>query len=101
MTDPLDAAKERLIKMREKDIARMFRSGQLPQIAAINAVLAVLDEVPIDAKPAGRAVVSDDGKTIRLALYAKTGAVAAVELDPTRAIALAGKLIDAALPKLA
>ena len=101
MTDPLDAAKERLIKMREKDIARMFRSGQLPQIAAINAVLAVLDEVPIDAKPAGRAVVSDDGKTIRLALYAETGAVAAVELDPTRAIALAGKLIDAALPKLA
>jgi hypothetical protein len=45
-------------------------------------------------------VVNDDGQTIRLTLYAETGAVAAVELDPIRAIALAGELIKSALPKL-
>jgi hypothetical protein len=34
-------------------------------------------------------------------LHAETGAVAAVELDPIRAITRAGRLIDAALPMLA
>jgi hypothetical protein len=33
-------------------------------------------------------------------LFAETGAVAAVDLDPIRAIALAGRLIEAALARL-
>jgi hypothetical protein len=41
-------------------------------------------------------VVSDDGREIRLTLYAQHGAVAEVTLDPCRAIAIAGKLIQAA-----
>jgi hypothetical protein len=99
--NPLDAAKERLVEMRDEEIARMFRRGQLPQIAAINAVLAVLDEAPIEAKPASRAVVSDDGRETRLTLYAEEGAVASVVIDPIRGVTLAGELISAALPKLA
>ena len=96
----IDAAKERLLKMREEALDRAIRRGQVSQIAAIDAALAALDEAPTKYQPASRAVVGDDGKTIRLTLYAETGAVALVELDPTHAIALAGKLIDAALPKL-
>ncbi|HEY1430111.1 MAG TPA: hypothetical protein VGF39_00530 [Stellaceae bacterium] len=45
-------------------------------------------------------MVSDDGQTVRLTLHAETGAVAAVELDPIRAITLAGKLIGAAASRL-
>jgi hypothetical protein len=56
--------------------------------------------VPADAEPASRAVVSDDAKVIRLTLFAETGAVASVEVDPIRAIAVAAELIDAALPRL-
>jgi hypothetical protein len=48
----------------------------------------------------GRAMVSGDNQTIRPNLYAETGVVAAMDFDPIRAIGLAGKLIDAALPKL-
>jgi hypothetical protein len=51
-------------------------------------------------KPAARAVVSDDGETIRLILYGEDGAVATVTLAPVRAIALAGELIEAALLRL-
>jgi hypothetical protein len=41
-------------------------------------------------------------QTIRITLFAGTGAVAAVQLDPKRAIAIAGELITAAvLPNLA
>jgi hypothetical protein len=84
---------------KERDeLARTVRRSQLPQIASIDARL---EETPAEWKPACRAVVADDGQTIRLTLYAETGAVAAVDLDPLRAIALAGELIDAALPKLA
>jgi hypothetical protein len=44
-------------------------------------------------------VISEDGRTIWLALHAETGAVAAAEIGPVRAIALAGELIQAALPR--
>jgi hypothetical protein len=101
VTDPLDAGKERLLSMREDAIARALRERPPPQLIAIDAVLRALDEVPADAEPASRAVVSDDGQSIRLALHTDTGVIAAVELDPIRAISLAGELIDAALPKLA
>jgi hypothetical protein len=49
---------------------------------------------------AARAVVSDDGREIRLTLYAAPGAVAAIVLDPVRAVALAQRLIAAALTRL-
>lgn len=78
-----------------------MRRGQLPLIATIDAVLAALDEATTGWEPASRAVVGDDGQTIRLTLYAETVAVAAAEIDPVHAIMLAGKLIEAALPKLA
>jgi hypothetical protein len=87
--------------MREEAIVRALR--QPPgcfQVAAIDAALAAINEAPADAEPAARAVVSDDGKIIRLTLYADTGVVAAVDLDPLRAIALAGDLIEAARPRL-
>jgi hypothetical protein len=86
--------------MRNEEFVRLLQRGQMPRIAAIDAAIAALDEVPADAEPASRAVVSDDGKVIRLTLYGETGAVASVEIDPIRAIAVAAELIDAALPRL-
>ncbi len=47
-----------------------------------------------------RAVIGDDGREIRLMLYSQSSAIGAVTLAPCRAIALAGDLIAAALPKL-
>ncbi len=47
-----------------------------------------------------RAVIGDDGREIRLMLYSQSSAIGAVALSPCRAIALAGELIAAALPKL-
>jgi hypothetical protein len=97
----LDSAKERLLEMRNEVIAGVIREGPgRYQVAAIDTALAAIDEAPADAEPASRAVVSDDGKVIRLTLYVETGAVAAVELDPIRAITLAAELIDAALLRL-
>jgi hypothetical protein len=55
---------------------------------------------PACLRPAARAVVADDGREIRLTLYAESGTVATVALDPVRAIRMAGELIEAALPKL-
>jgi hypothetical protein len=61
--------------------------GHLPMIAGINAALDALDSIPIEVEPAARAVVSDDGREIRLTFYAELGAGAAVVLDPVRAVA--------------
>jgi hypothetical protein len=49
---------------------------------------------------AARAVVSDDGSTIWLTAYTATGQALRVALNPVRAVALAGELIEAAVPKL-
>jgi hypothetical protein len=59
--------------------------GHLPLIAGIAAALDALDRLPIEASPstgAARAVVGDDGRAIRLTLYAEAGVVASVALDP-------------------
>jgi len=48
----LDAAKERLFKMRDKEFARMMRRDQLPRIAAIDAAIVALDEAPTEWEPA-------------------------------------------------
>ena len=55
---------------------------------------------PMMAEPAARVVVSDDGSTICLTSYSETGAAVPIVLAPVRAVALAGELIRAALPKL-
>jgi hypothetical protein len=47
-----------------------------------------------------RAVVSDDGSTIWLTAYTAAGQAVPVALHPVRAVALAGELIEAAVPKL-
>ena len=51
-------------------------------------------------EPAARAVVSDDGSTIWLTAYTAAGEAVPVALRPARAVALAGELIEAAVPKL-
>jgi hypothetical protein len=50
--------------------------------------------------PAARAVVSDDGSAIWLTVYTEAGDAVPVALLPVRAVALAGELIQAAVPKL-
>jgi hypothetical protein len=50
--------------------------------------------------PASRAVVSDDGSAIWLTVYSAAGDAVPVALLPVRAVALAGELIEAAVPKL-
>jgi hypothetical protein len=50
--------------------------------------------------PGARAVVSDDGLTISLTVYTAAGDAVPVALLPVRAVALAGELIEAAVPKL-
>ena len=51
-------------------------------------------------EPVTRAVLSDDGSTIWLTTYTEAGDAVPVALLPVRAIALAGELIQAAVPKL-
>ena len=51
-------------------------------------------------EPTARAVVSDDGSTIWLTAYTEAGDAVPVVLMPARAVALAGELIQAAVPKL-
>src|SRR5947207_2751611 len=49
------------------------------------------------AEAAARAVVSDDGSTIWLTAYTATGEAVPVALQPARAAALAGELIERAM----
>jgi hypothetical protein len=53
-----------------------------------------------DTRIAARAVIGDDGREIRLTLYREASAIGAVTLAPCRAVALAGELIPAGMPKL-
>jgi hypothetical protein len=68
-------------------------------LAGISAALVAIDGELVDAATAARAAVSDD-EQIRLTLYAEDHAVAAIEPEPARAVGLAGRLIEAAAPKL-
>jgi hypothetical protein len=95
------AAREKLLRLREEAIVRALRERPPPQLVAIDTVLAALDEEPTEWESADRAVVSDDGRSVRLVLFAETGTVGAVDLDPLRAIALAGELIARATSRLA
>jgi hypothetical protein len=55
---------------------------------------------PSIATKASRAIVSNDGSTIWLTAYTEAGDAVPVALAPVRAVALAGELIEAAVPKL-
>jgi hypothetical protein len=100
-----DRLRERLIELRDGMLDRMLRKGavepgHLPLIAGASAALDALGTLSVEMG-ASRAVVSDDGREIRLTLYHEAEAVAAVLLSPERAIALAGRLLDAAGLRLA
>jgi hypothetical protein len=95
--------RQRLVEMRSgllADMDRQIEAGQLALLAGINAALGAIDGEAVPADPAARVVVSDDGQ-IRLTLYRDDGAAFATPIAPGRAVALAGELIAAALPKLA
>jgi hypothetical protein len=96
----IDAIKERLLAMRDEEIARVLRQNPSPTLAVITELLAALDEAPTEAEPASRAVVSDSGQEIRLTLYGETGAVATAELKPGNAIAVGSELINKGLLRL-
>jgi hypothetical protein len=108
MTDPAittkgsadhgDRLRKRLTELRAEALECTVRRGtvepgHLPLIAGVAAALDALASMPIEAEAAARAVVSDDGREIRLTLYGEAGAIASMALDPVRAIALAGRLI--------
>ncbi|HKM73915.1 MAG TPA: hypothetical protein VJX94_28275 [Stellaceae bacterium] len=92
----LNLERQQLLRRRSEALARLLRQGDVLLIARLDAALAALEEAPAEWEPASRAVVSDDGQAVRLTLYAEIGAIAAMDLDPIRAIGLAGKLIDGA-----
>jgi hypothetical protein len=100
-----DRLRERLIELRAEMLGRMVRKGavepgHLPLIAGVNAALDALGGMATEAELAGRVAVSDDGTTIRLTLYSERQAVAMVDIEPLHALALAGRLITAALARL-
>jgi hypothetical protein len=96
----IDAVRDRLLAMRDEEVARILRQNPSPALAVITELLPALDELPHDAQSASRAVVSDNGQEIRLTLYSEIGAVASMEVDPICAVAIAGQLIQAALQRL-
>lgn len=82
---------------------RTDRGGDLALLASVNGALAAIDAagLPVDAEPVARAIVSEaPGLPITLALYAEDGRAVAVELPAVRAVMLAARLIEAALPRL-
>ena len=108
MTDPLlgprGLLRSRLVKLEGELIEKLTREeadgGFLAVLGRVSAALHALDRMPVEAEPAVRAVVSDGGVKLQQTLYAATGAVAAVELDPIRAVELASRRIEAALPRV-
>ena len=79
-------------------------AGDLTLMSQVNSALAIIeivDAVLPDAEAAARAVVSDvPGEPVALTLYREGEVVAVIALPPIRALALAARLIEAALPRL-
>jgi hypothetical protein len=96
----IDVARERLLAMRDEEIAHILKRSASAQLVGLEAAIAALDEIIAEALPAIRAVVAASDEEIRLTLFGQECAVASTTLDPIRAVALAGELIAAALPKL-
>jgi hypothetical protein len=80
--------------------AETLEPSWLGTLAGIAAALAAVDAEPAAVEIADRAVVADDGASLRLALYTADHQAVAVELLPGRAVALAAELLAAALPRL-
>jgi hypothetical protein len=105
-TPMTDALRTRLLALRADALEQLgdgdsIDAGLLALIANAGAALDALDRVPDDAEAAARAIVTNIPDTpVRPTLYSHEGRVAAVDLAPVRAIALAGELIRAALPRL-
>src|SRR5260221_11486436 len=104
---PLQAETRRgVVEMRDRlvaDLGCQVDGGTLALLADVQGALPAIDAAEADGRevePAERAVVTDDGETIRLAAYRGNIAVAEVELSPRRAITLAGELIAAAARRL-
>jgi hypothetical protein len=103
----LSAARAQLVDMRERlvgNLGKRIEGGDLTLLAAVNGALSAIEAVDAvlpDAEQAARAVVSDvAGEMIALVLYRETEEVAQIALPPIRALALAAKLIQAAMPRL-
>jgi hypothetical protein len=102
----IDATRRQLAAARDETARRLVKLGALDGglialLGSFGAALDALDHLPVRGDHAERAIVSDDGLTIRLTLYHTGGVlVAGVDLDPLRAIGLAGELIEAAHRKL-
>ena len=105
MTAPERAALLAALRGRRDDLLEALGRdgldhGFLRLLADTAAAIAVIGEHPVDAPPAERAVVADDGDEIRLCLYREAEPLSAVVLDPLAAIGLAERLIDAAQHRL-
>jgi hypothetical protein len=99
--------RRQLLDMRERlvgNLGERIEGGDLALLAAVHGAMAAIeaaDRVLPDAEQAARAVVTDtrDGP-IALTLYNEAEAVATIALPPIRALALAGELIRAAMPRV-
>ena len=75
--------------------------GLLALLGNIGTALAALEDRAADGvELAERVAISDDGKTIRLALYTGREAVAVGELEPGYAAMIAGRLVAAVSHRL-
>jgi hypothetical protein len=99
--------RQQLATMRERlvgNLGERINGGDLTLLAAVNGAMSAIeavDRVLPDAEQAARAIVSDvPGEMIALVLYRETEAVAQIALPPIRALALAARLIEAAMPRL-
>jgi hypothetical protein len=102
---PAPDLRARLVHMRAELVEMLIRKGvpdggMIALLGSVGAALEALDRAPVEAEPADRAVVSDDGYRTVLMLYRENGAAAAVELDPEHAVDLAGRLLAAASARL-
>jgi hypothetical protein len=105
MADQATTLRGRLVDLRDDTLRQLTAldypdAGLLRLLGDANAALAAIDARPPEGESADRVALADDGETLRLTSYTQSGAVATVVLDPRQAIAIAGKLLDAAGPKL-
>jgi hypothetical protein len=99
--------RKQLLEMRERlvdGLSQQIEGGDLALLAAIHGAMSAIeaaDRVLPDTQSAARVIVYDvPGEPIALALYRETEAVAQIALPPIRALGLAAKLIEAAMPRL-
>jgi hypothetical protein len=97
----------RLVTLRAETLDRLAEgehldAGLLALVGNTSAALAALDtaETVVPVSVAERAVLADDGQTVRLVLYRGPDTVGAVELDSVRCVVLAQRLLDAAARRL-